>query len=68
MPDIAVVFSERIGQDDGPLQGPPDWLIEIRSPGQSTLALQNKVLHCLSNGTQLAWLVDIQRHQLNSKA
>ena len=47
VPDIAVVFSERIGQDDGPLQGPPDWLIAIRSPDQSTLALQNKVSKAL---------------------
>ncbi|MEM1280136.1 MAG: Uma2 family endonuclease [Cyanobacteria bacterium P01_H01_bin.152] len=64
VPDIAVVLNERLGQDDGPLQGPPDWLIEILSPDQSTLDLQNKILHCLSNGTQLAWLIDIQRQQV----
>ncbi|NES70622.1 MAG: Uma2 family endonuclease, partial [Okeania sp. SIO2D1] len=37
---------------------------EIRSPDQSTLDLQNKILHCLGNGTQLAWLIDIQRQQI----
>jgi Uma2 family endonuclease len=46
-----------------PLQA-NDWIIEIRSPDQSTLDLQNKILHCLTNGTQLAWLIDIQRQQI----
>ncbi|NEP54924.1 MAG: Uma2 family endonuclease, partial [Moorea sp. SIO3C2] len=35
-----------------------------RSPDQSTLNLQNKILHCLSNGTQLAWLIDFARQQI----
>jgi Uma2 family endonuclease len=64
VPDIAVVKSDRLSDEDGPLQGSPDWLIEIRSPDQSTLDLQKKILHCLSNGTQLAWLIDIQRQQI----
>ena len=64
VPDIAVVKSDRLSEEDGPLQGSPDWLIEIRSPDQSTLDLQRKILHCLSNGTQLAWLIDIQRQQI----
>jgi Uma2 family endonuclease len=72
VPDISVVASVRlatpqeyrIGDEDGPLQGAPNWLIEIRSPDQSTLDLQNKILHCLSNGTQLAWLIDITRQQI----
>ena len=64
VPDIAVVKRDRLSDEDGPLQGPPDWLIEIRSPDQSTLDLQTKILHCLGNGTQLAWLIDIQRQQV----
>ncbi len=64
VPDITIVRSDRLSEEDGPFQGSPDWLIEIRSPDQSTLDLQNKILHCLSNGTQLAWLVDIQRQQI----
>ncbi len=42
----------------------PDWLIEIRSPDQSTLDIQHKILHCLSKGTELAWRIDIQRKQI----
>lgn len=64
VPDIAVVAIQRFSDEDGPLQGSPDWLIEIRSPDQSTLDLQNKILHCLGSGTQLAWLIDIQRQQV----
>ena len=55
---------QRISDEDGAFEGAPDWLIEIRSPGQSTIDLQNKILHCLSNGTQLAWLIDINRQQI----
>jgi Uma2 family endonuclease len=64
VPDISVVACDRLPEEDGPLNGAPDWLIEIRSPDQSTLDLQNKILHCLSNGTQLAWLIDITRQQI----
>jgi Uma2 family endonuclease len=64
VPDIAVVKSDRLSEEDGPLQGSPDWLIEIRSPDQNTLELQTKILHCLNNGTQLAWLIDIKKEQI----
>ncbi len=64
VPDISVVACERFSDEDGPLEGAPDWLIEILSPDQSTLKLQGKILHCLSNGTQLAWLIDITRQQV----
>jgi Uma2 family endonuclease len=64
VPDISVVVRSRLPEEDGPLNGAPDWLIEIRSPDQSTIDLQNKILHCLNNGTQLAWLIDITRQQI----
>jgi Uma2 family endonuclease len=70
VPDIVVVAHHRLPEEDGPLPGAPDWLIEIRSTDQSTLDLQNKIdlrnkiLHCLGNGTQLAWLIDLQRQQV----
>jgi Uma2 family endonuclease len=64
VPDISVIKSDRLSDEDGPLQGSPDWLIEILSPDQSTLDLQTKILHCLNHGTQLAWLIDIQRQQI----
>ncbi len=64
VPDISVVASDRLPTEDGSLEGAPDWLIEIRSPDQSTLNLQNKIIHCLGNGTQLAWLIDMKSQQV----
>jgi Uma2 family endonuclease len=64
VPDIVVVNSSRLPLEDGPLQGAPDWLIEIRSPDQNTLKLQTKILHCLNHETQLAWLIDMQQQQV----
>lgn len=64
VPDIAIIARHRLSEEDGPFVGTPDWLIEIRSPDQGTLELQNKILHCLSQGTQLAWLVDFSRQQV----
>lgn len=64
VPDIVVIAEERLSDEDGPFNGAPDWLIEIRSPDRGTLDLQNKILHCLSNGTKLAWLIDCERQQI----
>jgi Uma2 family endonuclease len=64
VPDIVVVANHRLPDGDQPLQGAPDWLIEIRSTNQSTLDLQNKILHCLANGSQLAWLIDLQQQRV----
>jgi Uma2 family endonuclease len=64
VPDIAVVNGDRLADEDGPLVGAPDWLIEILSPDQNTLNLQTKILHCLTQGTKLAWLIDIYRQQI----
>ncbi len=64
VPDISVVRCDRLPDEDGPFSGAPDWLIEIRSLNQSTIDLQSKILHCLSNGTQLAWLIDTHQQQV----
>jgi Uma2 family endonuclease len=64
VPDIVVVANRRLPEDDQPLQDAPDWLIEIRSTNQSTLNLQNKILHCLANGSVLAWLIDLQQQRI----
>ncbi len=64
VPDIAVVASARLPETDGPFVGAPDWLIEIRSPDQGTLSLQTTILHCLNQGTQLAWLIDLTQQQI----
>ena len=64
VPDISVIAVERLPEEDGPFNGAPDWAIEILSPEQSTLKLQTKILHLLSGGTQIAWLIDTKRQQV----
>ena len=64
VPDIAVITRDRLIEEDEAFQGSPDWLIEILSRGQSPVTLQNKILHCLNHGTQLAWLIDLTRQQI----
>ncbi|MGD1903702.1 MAG: Uma2 family endonuclease [Geitlerinemataceae cyanobacterium] len=68
VPDISVIAEDRFSDDYGAFEGAPDWLIEILSPGQGTLELQNnlknKTLHCLGAETRLAWLIDGDRQQI----
>jgi Uma2 family endonuclease len=63
VPDVAVFAWERIPRDDdGKVANvfalAPDWTIEIFSPDQSQTKVVRNILHCLSNGTQMGWLID----------
>jgi Uma2 family endonuclease len=63
IPDIAVFAWDRIPRDDdGKVANvfalAPDWTIEILSPEQSQTKVVRNILHCLSHGTQMGWLID----------
>jgi Uma2 family endonuclease len=63
VPDVTVFSWERIPRDeDGKVANvftlAPDWTIEILSPEQSQTKVVRNLLHCLSNGTQMGWLID----------
>lgn len=63
MPDIAVFIWERIPRDpNGEVANTftlaPDWTIEILSPDQSQTRVVRNILHCLTHGTQMGWLID----------
>ncbi len=63
VPDGTVFAWERIPRDeDGRVANvfalAPDWTIEILSPEQSQTKVVRNILHCLSNGTQMGWLID----------
>jgi Uma2 family endonuclease len=60
VPDITVIHRTRIPTDNEPIQGAPNWLIEILSPDQSTTKLIEKIQTCLDEGAQLGWLIDSQ--------
>ena len=63
IPDIAVFQSDRIPRDlDGQVANafnvPPDWTIEILSPGQSQTRVTLNVIHCLNHGSKMGWIID----------
>ncbi len=63
VPDIAVFTWEQIPRDDnGKVSNvfalAPDWTIEILSPEQSQTKVVRNIMHCLSHGTQMGWLID----------
>jgi Uma2 family endonuclease len=63
VPDIAVFTWDRIPRDDdgkvaNVFEIASDWTIEILSPDQSQTKVVRNILHCLSNGTKMGWLID----------
>jgi Uma2 family endonuclease len=63
VPDVTVFSWKRIPRDDdGRVANvfalAPDWTIEILSPDQSQTKVVRNILHCLSHGTQMGWLID----------
>ncbi len=63
VPDVAVFAWERIPRDDdGKVANvfalAPDWTIEILSPDQNQTKVVRNILHCLSHGTKMGWLID----------
>jgi Uma2 family endonuclease len=58
VPDITVIHQQRVPSENIPVEGAPDWMIEILSPDQSTTKLIAKIQNCLQEGTQLGWLID----------
>lgn len=63
VPDIAVFCWNRIPREDnGNIANTfvlaPDWTIEILSPDQNQTKVTKNILHCLTHGTQIGWLID----------
>ncbi|MEA5419451.1 Uma2 family endonuclease [Spirulina sp. CCNP1310] len=61
VPDLTYVAFERLGADwfeDEACPVPPDWVMEIISPGQSFGAITAKALAYLEAGVLRVWVVD----------
>ncbi len=63
VPDVAVFAWERIPIDEtgdvaNVFEAAPDWTIEILSPEQSQMKVTANILHCLSYGSIMGWLID----------
>ena len=62
VPDLAVFKWDNIARDaDGSIANaftwPPDWTIEILSPGQSPSRPTRNIFHCLEHGCVMGWLI-----------
>jgi Uma2 family endonuclease len=69
VPDVTVFAWDRIPVDENGdvanvFQAAPDWTIEILSPDQSQTKVTGNILHCLSHGSQMGWLVDPDERSL----
>ncbi|MDH6059498.1 Uma2 family endonuclease [Chrysosporum bergii ANA360D] len=67
-PDAAFVAKGRLSgnwdqQEDAFINLAPDFVIEIRSQYDSLVKLKAKMLEYITNGVQLAWLIDRQNQQ-----
>ncbi|MBE9078632.1 Uma2 family endonuclease [Romeria aff. gracilis LEGE 07310] len=63
VPDIAVFLWQfiQLNENGEPLDNvliAPNWTIEILSPEQSSNRVTGNILHCLTHGCQLGWLID----------
>ncbi len=63
IPDVSVFIWVKISRDQNGeianiFQIAPDWTIEILSPDQNQTKVTKNILHCLSNGTEMGWLID----------
>ncbi|MGY6530210.1 MAG: Uma2 family endonuclease [Cyanobacterium sp.] len=63
VPDVAIFKWQNLPvNEDGTISNkfllPPDWTIEILSPNQSESLVTKKIVHCLTNGTEMGWLID----------
>ncbi|MBZ8181270.1 Uma2 family endonuclease [Oscillatoria salina] len=69
VPDVSVFRWDRIPKDENGyvanvFQFAPDWVIEILSPDRSQTKVTGKILHCLSHGSHLGWLIDPETRSL----
>jgi Uma2 family endonuclease len=63
VPDIVILEHKNIPKDDNGeianiVTTPPNWVIEILSPDQSTTKVIKNIIHCLECGTEVGWLID----------
>jgi Uma2 family endonuclease len=62
VPDISIFLWDGIPRKDNgailnAFEVAPDWAIEILSPDQSPTKVTKNILHCISHGAQMGWLI-----------
>ena len=65
-PDIAFFAKERLqGLEELPtgfLEGAPDLVVEILSPGNTVAEIEDKIAEYFANGTRLLWVISPRQH------
>lgn len=65
-PDIAFFAKERLqGLEELPtgfLEGAPDLVVEILSPGNTIAEIEDKITEYFANGTRLLWVISPSQH------
>jgi Uma2 family endonuclease len=65
-PDIAFFAKERLqGLEELPmgfLEGAPDLVVEILSPGNTVAEIEDKIVEYFANGTRLLWVISPGQH------
>lgn len=64
VPDLTYVARERI-TDDQFQEGPPDFVIEILSPGDRPGRVADKVRFYLDHGVRLVWVIDTRVREVS---
>jgi Uma2 family endonuclease len=62
--DWSRIRFEDTGEPEDETFDPPDWIIEILSPGQTVTNMTRRCAWCVKNGVRLAWLVEPRRKQV----
>ena len=58
-PDISFISRERVGAlSESYRYGPPDLVVEVKSPGDSEYKIESKCKRWLSFGVKAVWLID----------
>jgi Uma2 family endonuclease len=65
-PDIAFFAKERLQELEelptGFLEGAPDLVVEILSPGNTVAEIEDKIAEYFANGTRLLWVISPRQH------
>ncbi|MGB2926885.1 MAG: Uma2 family endonuclease [Limnothrix sp.] len=62
LPWSKVPFNAAGELENEAIADPPDWTIEILSPGQRSTKVIDNILYCLDFGCHLGWLLDPEDH------
>lgn len=67
-PDIAFIRQARRGHEplpEGFFEGPPDLAVEVLSPSETTVEVEEKIADWLGAGCAMVWVIDAKRRSVS---